>query len=400
LQRISSITAHYRAMIKHVKITNFKSLGNIDVCLHPVTVLIGRSGTGKSNFVEALRFLRSYLVQRSDPAQAQGGWPALLPITATEPFSLAFSLTFDVPGVDEDYQYELVFQQQGNPRHIPAFKAEKLSLGERVLYHQDQAKWIQPPQLVNLPPAGTLTLGGLTGVQEVSVAHVALTQGLGCYAFPDTVLLQNQGFGGGGGGVPANVASGLADTGTNFLAVFQAIVNNLQVWNYRKEIFAALQLLNPSIRSVELRMPQQDRLLVSHAINGRALVLDLTQESEGFRRFLAHVIALYQTPPKQTLVFEEPERGIHPGALGALAEQFKAAPDAGRGQVILTTHSPELLDYFDADQLRVVDIRDYRTNIGPVAEEQKDAIREQLLRTGELLTVDPARLAGVVAPEG
>jgi predicted ATPase len=81
------------------------------------------------------------------------------------------------------------------------------------------------------------------------------------------------------------------------------------------------------------------------------------------------LIALYQAPSKQTLIFEEPEKGIHPGALAVLADQFKACPEAGRGQVILTTHSPGLLDSFDPDSLRVVKIENYLTQIGPAATE-------------------------------
>src|SRR6476660_9114323 len=53
-------------MIKHVRIQNFRSLVDVTVDLDPLTVLIGRSGSGKSNFVHALRFLRDYLEYRND----------------------------------------------------------------------------------------------------------------------------------------------------------------------------------------------------------------------------------------------------------------------------------------------------------------------------------------------
>src|SRR4029077_15449982 len=109
----------------------------------------------------------------------------------------------------------------------------------------------------------------------------------------------------------------------------------------RKEMVAALRQLDRSIKSIELQMPDRSRLVVSHDVRGRLLVLDVSQESEGLRRFLAHLIAFYQTPPKQILIFEEPEKGIHPGALAVLAEEVKACPTQGRGQVLLTTHSPE-----------------------------------------------------------
>jgi len=60
--------------------------------------------------------------------------------------------------------------------------------------------------------------------------------------------------------------------------------------------------------------------------------------------------------------------------------------------VILTTHSPRLLDHFSADQIRVVDLDGFQTRIGRISREQREALQEQLLEPGELLTVDPARI--------
>lgn len=55
-------------MIDRTRIQNFRSLIDVDVNLEPLTVLIGRSGTGKSNFVAAIRTLRDMLLNRQvDP---------------------------------------------------------------------------------------------------------------------------------------------------------------------------------------------------------------------------------------------------------------------------------------------------------------------------------------------
>ena len=44
-------------MIKRIQIENFKSFGNVDLEPHPrVNLLIGPNSSGKSNFLEALRF--------------------------------------------------------------------------------------------------------------------------------------------------------------------------------------------------------------------------------------------------------------------------------------------------------------------------------------------------------
>jgi len=131
---------------------------------------------------------------------------------------------------------------------------------------------------------------------------------------------------------------------------------------------------------------------VSHKATGKLFELNLQQESDGFRRFYAHLLALYQSPPKLTLIFEEPENAIYPGALSLLADEFRAAPRENRGQVIITTHNPTLLDSFDVDNIRVVEMRDGKTLIGPVSKEQTAAVKDRLLTTGDLLKIDQPRL--------
>jgi len=248
-----------------------------------------------------------------------------------------------------------------------------------------------------------LILGLVSGIPEVTAAHLVLSNGLGWYAFPDTVLL-------GSPDVSADLRSqlrrgkpeltGLLDNGTNFLQAYAAIANNLRAWVQQKEMVAALRRDNPSVAGLEIRVPNQDVIVVSHDVNGELLPLVLGQESEGLRRLLAFLIALYQNPPKETLIFEEPEKGIHPGALAVLADQFKACAAEGRGQILLTTHSPELLNHFPPATIRAVEIEGYQTRIGPVAPEQLGALRDRLLLPGELLTVDPARVAGTAKEQG
>ena len=381
-------------MIKRVRICNFKSLGDVTVDLEPITVLIGRSGTGKTNFVEALRFLRDYLIFRNELQavhQACGGWERVLCATAAKPFNICFDLTFAAPGVSEDYNYRLLFQQPDN-KQLPHRVEEMLTLGGQLLFHTREQKWIQPPRIVQPPAPDTLMLGAITGIQEITIAYLMLTSEIGCYDFPSTVLLQYQ---------PAESGiEGLADNGGNSLQVFQTLVSNLTSLDHWRNIVASLRCLNRSVQSVDIRLPEKDAVIVSHSVGNQALVLDLAQESEGFRRFLAHLLALYQTPPKQTLIFEEPEKCIHPGALAALAGEFKLCVSKRGGQIILTTHSPELLDQFNAESIRVAEMIDSQTQIGPPASDQLESLKEHLLDPGELLTVDPARLITDPVPVG
>jgi predicted ATPase len=81
-----------------------------------------------------------------------------------------------------------------------------------------------------------------------------------------------------------------------------------------------------------------------------------SQLSDGTLRFMCLATALLQPSPPATMVFDEPELGLHPYALGVLAGLLKQASE--RTQVIVSTQSAPLLDHFEADQVIVVDRKD------------------------------------------
>jgi hypothetical protein len=261
-------------MIKRVRICNFKSLGDVTVDLEPITVLIGRSGTGKTNFVEALRFLRDFLRSRNlgTVIGQYGGWNRVLCATAVKPLELLFDVTFSVSGESDDYNYTISFQQTAQPGASPILDEEKLSLGQQMLFHQKQRKWIQPPGILNPPAPTDIMLGAVTGVRDITIAYLMLTNEIGFYDFPSTILLQSQ--------PAASGMEGLADNGANSLQVFQTFVSNLASLNHWRNIVASLRCLNRSVQGVDIRLPDKNAVTVSHAFGNNVLVLDLAQESD------------------------------------------------------------------------------------------------------------------------
>ena len=369
-------------MIHRIRIQNFKSLRDVTVDLDPVTVFIGKSGTGKTNFASAIRFLRDYLALNMQVVLQR--YPACACATNVSG-AIEFEFEFSVPGFTDRFHYTLALDRaiQNPPQ------SESLECGSKTVFRQTKparggSQWETEPPLVSPPQPGRAALGRLPGLEEAVVAYTALTAGIGVYTFPNGVLGRDGG---------SERVTGLVDDAGNYLHVLKDVTSSLQDIVARKGIAAALRRINSTVVSVELDSVQNPtKAIVGHRFGDKILPLGLAQESEGFRRFYAHLLALYQMPPKQTLIFEEPENGIYPGALELLADDIKAAPDAGRGQILLTTHSPALLDHFSERQIRVVDLVDLETRIGCLAEEQKSSVVEGLLHAGELLTVDPARM--------
>lgn len=380
-------------MIEHIQIRNFKSIRGVDVELSPVTVIIGRSGVGKSNFLRAIRFLRNYLLGGDNAALIEGGWHRIFPFGAKA--ELSYLIRFRIPGYNKAFQYEVAWKPNPNQDHgLPA--VERLRLGDDLIFGRSEKQWEAWPDARAKPPLEwKLYLSSFPTVSEAVLAFTFLTTGIGWHDFPADVFRTSAVNVDLFGGKTKDSYTGLSDSADNYLGVLRDLTQNLQSQHARRQILARVQQINSSVSSLELdSILDPKKVVVGHKVGDQLIPLDLSQESDGFRRYYAHLLALYQTPPKQVLMFEEPENGIYPGALRNLAEEFGNAAENGRGQVLLTTQSPELLDGFEPETIRVVDVDQAQlTKIAPLDPTQLQAVKDHLLEPGELMTVDPARPA-------
>ncbi|MCI0537935.1 MAG: AAA family ATPase [Verrucomicrobiales bacterium] len=89
--------------------------------------------------------------------------------------------------------------------------------------------------------------------------------------------------------------------------------------------------------------------------------------SDGTLRFLLLIAVLANPDPPPLIAIDEPETGLHPSMLPIIAEYARDA--SLRCQVILTTHSPELLDAFgdNAPTTTVVERRDGESVLRTIA---------------------------------
>jgi predicted ATPase len=77
--------------------------------------------------------------------------------------------------------------------------------------------------------------------------------------------------------------------------------------------------------------------------------------SDGTLRFMCLATALLQPSPPATMVFDEPELGLHPYALTLLANLLKQAAKRTEEQVIVSTQSAQLVNEFEPEDVIVVE---------------------------------------------
>jgi len=111
-------------------------------------------------------------------------------------------------------------------------------------------------------------------------------------------------------------------------------------------------------------MPYAHRAHARHVGNSYALEIetpsgarvDASLVSDGVLLFLAYLFLVMGPEPTPILLIEEPEIGIHPGLLEKLVGFLRGLAYGDPAvQVIITTHSPVLLNFVQPEEIRVVE---------------------------------------------
>jgi len=131
-------------------------------------------------------------------------------------------------------------------------------------------------------------------------------------------------------------------------------------------------------------------VLFRHAVDDERPKLgpwfDAGRESDGTLRVAGLLTALLQEPPLTLLAVEEPELTIHPGALPLVLDFLRLA--STWSQILITTHSPDLVAGLDPDEIRVVQRIGGTTSVAPIDSGQRELVRQRLVSPGELMRTE------------
>lgn len=365
--------------ITRVVLKNYKSIAACNVRLGPLTFLVGRNGSGKSNFLDALRFVADALNTSLDHAlRDRGGINDVRRRSRGHPNHFSVGLVFTLPeGTTGHYAFRIGSRSRGGYE----VQMEECMLQQE--YFRVENGTVAGTSVKVAPAAATdrLYLVNASGLSEFRPVYDAFSQ-MGFYNLnPDKIRdLQSPD--------PADVLLRDGSNLTSILARLSPIA--------KEHIEEYLSVVVPGVHAVDVKaFGPKETLEFRQDVAGdkypwRFLANNM---SDGTLRVLGILVALFQggkdTQKRVPLVgIEEPEIALHPAAAGVLLDGLRDA--AYRKQVIVTSHSPELLDNkeLDVDSILAVEVHDGTTGIAGVDDVGRTLLGKRLCTTGDLLRND------------
>ena len=134
----------------------------------------------------------------------------------------------------------------------------------------------------------------------------------------------------------------LSDRGENLSSVLHEICENPAT---KRIMLEWMKELTPQdVVDFTFSEDQQGKVLLGLQ-EGDGRVISAYSASDGTLRFLAMIAALLSPEPARLYFFEEVENGIHPSRLHLLMQLIEQRSTTDDGQLIMSTHSPQLLSY-------------------------------------------------------
>jgi predicted ATPase len=168
-----------------------------------------------------------------------------------------------------------------------------------------------------------------------------------------------------------------------------------------ERIVEYVRAIVPGVQSVESRPLGPKETLEFRqqvAANDNPWKFLASSMSDGTLRVLGVLVGLFQGQENGKHIvpligIEEPEIALHPAAASKLMDALLEA--SRRVQILVTTHSPDLLDHtgIRSENVLAVDNRGGETIISVVDEASRSAVRDRLYTVGDLLRM------GQVAPD-
>ncbi len=348
--------------VQAIKIRNFKCLRDVEMNDIPgFAVLVGANGSGKSTFIGVMDFLKDCLKDNVRVAlQKRGG------------FSQVISRGYEKENIEIEIQVYLDFEEQEKERlvtysiEITESNGKPKVSRERLRYKRGRhgkpfhfidfknGSGVAIPEMLDNFDSQIDDKGLKREDQTLDSPDILAIKGLGQFKRFDAAsqlreLIENWTVSDfhitdAKREPDAALAEHLSASGDN-LALYAQFLHDSHPDHYRK-IVAKMASRVPGVAEVVTYDTGDGRV----ALRFRDIAFDsgfiARSVSDGTIKMFAYLALLNDPDPHPLLCIEEPENQLYPVLLPVLAEEFAEYAEKRRrkGQVFVTTHSPEFLN--------------------------------------------------------
>ncbi|SFF59847.1 Predicted ATPase [Actinacidiphila alni] len=378
--------------LTRVRLRQYRSIPEADVTLGPLTFLVGPNGSGKSNFLDALRLVSESLRTSLDEAlERRGGIAQVRRRAAGHPTRFSVDLDFRGPHGHGAYGIQVAAVRGGGFRIVREHCTVRPRPGDGARTAPAEAGYrVDNGVLTSATVSGMpavdgrrLLLADLAGRKPFRQVHDGLAD-IGVFTLNPEAMRR-----------PRTPGSGdlLSRDGSDIAAILHRLGRSARGREDKLRIESYLRQIVPGVHGVA-RRTQGGREFVEFTQDvpgaGTPWRFAAPAVSDGTLRALGVLTSLF-TPAGgaySTVAIEEPETALHPTAAGALLGALRDAAD--RRQVVVTSHSADVLDAEDVDPAELLAVRapGGRTVIAPLDAPATFALRAELHTPGQLLRTD------------
>lgn len=337
-------------MIKKLTLKNFKSFRDSTIALGPLSIILGANASGKSNFVDALRFLqgcaRGLTLTEIFSGKWEGGqqvWSAIRG-GENEAFNLLEKLQSFAMRLDWELS-DLTTSQVGvhqmeieRVNEELTVKNERFTVGDLEYVSRGVAAFDTLDYFSTLPALPLIINAPPLIKQWARIFKHWLGGEIYFPSFTPSTMRE----------YVSSKRTELGQRGENLSAIiFRMAADPKQ----RQTLLEWLRELCPQeiVDFDFIKTQLGDVLLAVKEPNG--VTISARSMSDGTLRFLATVVALLHAKEGSLFVLEDIDSDLHPSRLHLLVSFLEQVTASRKIQVIATSHSPYLLDHLSEQSL-------------------------------------------------
>ena len=347
--------------LESLTVKNFRTLQNISITDMPgLCVFIGANGSGKSTIFDVFGFLKDALNGNVRTAlQRRGGFREVVTRGhENEPIEITLQFRLPIHNVNRLVTYVLeITTDKGRPvvsREVLRYKRKRYGSPYQFLNFSygsgyaivneedfDRSDEELEREEQELDSADILAVKGLGQFQRFRAAN-AFRQLIENWHVSDFHISEAR------PSRDAAYAEHLTPQGDNTALVAQYL------YEQHPDMFATIlekmKQRVPGIEDVKAVEMDDGRIVLKFQDGSFKDPFIARYVSDGTIKMFAYLLLLNDPSPHPLLCIEEPENQLYPGLMDELAEEFREYAHRG-GQVMVSTHSPDLLNSVELDEI-------------------------------------------------